>query len=210
MAYEKRVALAGSHREAVAGAAPLRPVDNNDVISVTMVLRRRARIESPESFAFSSADAVAHHSREEFGMAHGGLAADIAAIEAFAHEYGLTVTQSSQARRSVVLSGTAENMQQAFGVSLHHFSSQHGAYRGRTGPVMIPEELQPVVMAVLGLDNRPVAKPHLRMHGLEPHAAQPAGSLSPVQVAKLYNFPANLSGAGQTIAIVELLSLIHI
>jgi kumamolisin len=35
-------------------------------------------------------------------------------------------------------------------------------------------------------------------------AAQPAGSLSPVQVGKLYHFPTNVTGAGQTIAIIEL------
>jgi kumamolisin len=202
MAYEKRVALAGSHRQAVAGASPVRPVDNNEVISVTVVLRRRARVESAKAFAFSVADTVTHHSREEFGMAHGASASDVAAIEAYAHEYGLTVSHSSQARRSVVLSGTAENMQQCFGVSLHHFSSQQGAYRGRTGPVMIPEELQQTVTAVLGLDNRPVAKPHIRVH---PEAqAAVAASLSPVQVGKLYHFPANVTGAGQTIAIIEL------
>jgi kumamolisin len=201
MAFEKKVALAGSHREAVAGASQLRPVDNNEVISATLILRRRSKIESSESYAFSGRDAT-HHTREEFGAAHGAAAKDIAAIEAFAHEYGLTVSQSSQARRSVVLSGTAGNMQEAFGVSLHHFSSQLGAYRGRTGPIMIPGELQHVVTAVLGLDNRPVAKPHLRMHaGAQ---AAPAGSLSPVQVGKAYNFPASVTGAGQTIAIIEL------
>jgi len=39
-------------------------------------------------------------------------------VEAFAPERGLTVTQSSQARRAVTVSGTAEHMQQAFGVQL--------------------------------------------------------------------------------------------
>ena len=200
MAFEKKVALAGSHRDAVAGASPVRPVDSNEVISATVILRRRSRVESPESFASTGED-VKHHTREEFNAAHGAAASDIAAIEAFAHEYGLTVSQSSQGRRSVVLSGTAENMQQCFGVSLHHFTSHVGTYRGRTGPVMIPEELQPIVTAVLGLDNRPIAKPHVRMHAA---AAQPPASLSPVQVAKAYNFPATVTGAGQTIGIIEL------
>jgi kumamolisin len=200
MAFEKRVALAGSHREAIAGASRLGPVDNNEIVSVTVILRRRSQIESPESFALTGLDAT-HHTREEFGAAHGASAADIAAIEAFAHEYELTVSQSSQSRRSVVLAGTAENMQRCFGVSLHHFKSHLGTYRGRTGSIMVPEEWQHIVTAVLGLDDRPVAKPHLRMHA---GAAQPAGSLSPVQVGKLYHFPANVTGAGQTIAIIEL------
>jgi kumamolisin len=59
--------------------------------------------------------------------------------------------------------------------------------------------LQGVVTAVLGLDNRPAAKPHLRMA----HAAAAAG-LSPALVAQMYNFPPGARGAGQTIGIIEL------
>jgi kumamolisin len=132
-------------------------------------------------------------------MVHGAQPADIAAVEAFAHEYGLTVTTSSQARRSVVLSGPAENMQQAFGVTLHHYTSPRGDYRGRTGPVMVPEEISPIVAAVLGLDNRPIAKPHVRLR-----PAQQSGAFTPVEVGKLYDFPTGGNGAGQTIGIIEL------
>jgi kumamolisin len=198
MPFEKKVALAGSHREPVKGARPSRPVADNEIISATMVLRRRTRIESPESFAFSGPHARKHHTREEFGVLHGADSADIRAVEAFAHEYGLTVTQSSQARRSVVLSGPAESIQPAFGVTLHHYTSPAGTYRGRTGPVMVPEEIADMVTAVLGLDNRPVARPHLRQ------SAPPAGSLTAVEVGQLYNFPGNENGSGQTIGIIEL------
>jgi kumamolisin len=199
MAFEKRVALAGSHRDAVKGATQSRPIAKNEIISATVVLRRRSRVEPLESYAFSDPRTVRRHTREEFGVAHGAHPADIRVIEAFAHEYGLTVVQSSTARRSVVLSGTAENMQRAFGVTLHHYESPKGGYRGRTGPVMVPEELEHVVTAVLGLDNRPVAKPHVRIN-----AAQPAESLAPAEVGKLYDFPTSATGAGQTIGILEL------
>jgi len=199
MAFETKIALAGSHRDSVAGASVARPIDNNEVVHATLVLRRRTQIGAAESFAYSGPQAGPHHSREEYGLVHGAAPADIAVIEAFAHEYGLTVTERSQARRSVVLSGTAENMQRAFGTKLSNYDSPRGRYRGRTGPVMVPEELQPILTAVLGLDNRPVAKPHLRIH-----AAQPPGSLTPVQVAQLYHFPTGVNGAGQTIGIIEL------
>jgi kumamolisin len=199
MAFEKKIALAGSHREPVAGASIARAVDNNEIVTVTVVLRRRTPTAALESFAFSDPQSVTHHTREEYGLIHGAAPADIAVIEAFAHEFGLTVVERSQARRSVVLSGTAENMQRAFGTTLATYNSPRGAYRGRTGSIMIPQELQSIVTAVLGLDNRPIAKPHLRIH-----AAQPAGSLTPVQVAKLYKFPAGVTGAGQTIGIIEL------
>jgi len=199
MAFEKKIALAGSDRKPATGASVGRPVDNHEVVHVTLVLRRRTQTAKLESFAFSSPQQINHHSREEYGLIHGASPADIAVVEAFAHEYGLTVTERSQARRTVVLSGTAENMQLAFDTKLAHYDSPRGSYRGRTGSIMIAEELQPIVAAVLGLDNRPIAKPHLRIH-----AAQPPGSLTPVQVAKLYNFPTGANGAGQTIGIIEL------
>jgi len=199
MAFENKVALAGSHREPMAGASVVRPVDNNEVVHATLVLRRRTQTNAPQAFAYSSPRTIRHHSRLEYGVIHGAAPADIGTVEAFAHEFGLTVTQRSQARRSVVLSGTAANMQRAFGIKLAYYDSPRGKYRGRTGPVMVPQELRPMLTAVLGLDDRPVAKPHLRIH-----AAQPPGSLTPVQVAQLYNFPTGVSGAGQTIGIIEL------
>jgi len=199
MAFEKKIALAGSAREPVAGASVARPIDNHEVVHATLVLRRRTQTAAAESFAYSGPQTAQRSSREDYGMIHGAAPADIAVIEAFAHEYGLTVTQRSPERRSVVLSGTADNMQRAFETRLARYDSPRGSYRGRTGPVMVPEELQPLLTAVLGLDNRPIAKPHLRMH-----AAQPPGSLTAVQVAQLYNFPTGVNGAGQTIGIIEL------
>ena len=199
MAFEKKVVLVGSHREAVKGARQSRAVDRNEVIGATVVLRRRTKVESPERFAFSHLHPVRHHTREEFGVLHGAAPADIAVIEAFAHEHGLTVTQTSPARRSVVLSGTAANVQQAFGITLHHYTGPAGNYRGRTGSIMIPQELEEMVVAVLGLDNRPIARPHVRIH-----ASQPSGALSPVAVSQLYQFPTVGNGAGQTIGIIEL------
>jgi kumamolisin len=153
-----------------------------------------------EEFGFRDSTTVKYHRREDFAVLHGAEPADIALIEAFAHEYGLTVTERSAGRRSVVLTGTAGNMQKAFGTSLAHYEAPAGAYRGRTGPVTIPANLQDVVTAVLGLDNRPVAKPHSR----RAHAAAAPAGLSPVAVAQMYNFPAGARGAGQTIGIVEL------
>jgi len=61
---------------------------------------------------------------------------------------------------------------------------------------------------VLGLDNRPQARAHFRTHhpAITAHARtqQPAGTFTPVQVAQVYDFPANADGTGQCIAIIEL------
>jgi kumamolisin len=64
------------------------------------------------------------------------------------------------------------------------------------------------VEAVLGLDDRPQAKPHFRLHAKKSAgAAAPAAapiSYSPRQVAQLYQFPLDVNGAGETVGIIEL------
>src|SRR5208283_6201088 len=113
MHSQKRVELVGSHREPVAGATAPRPVDNHEMIQATVVLRRRMHANMPaaEEFAFRQPNSAAYQTRGEFAVLHGADPADIATIEAFAHENGLTVAERSAARRSVVLKGTAANMQ---------------------------------------------------------------------------------------------------
>jgi kumamolisin len=197
------VELAGSHRETVAGASTPRPLDNHEIIQATIVIRRRARTNTPvpEDYAYRHANSRSYHTRDDFAVLHGADAADLACIEAFAHDNGLTVSEKSAARRSVVVKGTAENMQMAFGTTLTHYDTPAGGYRGRQGSLTIPADLQGIVTAVLGLDTRPVAKPHVRRANA---AAQASGGLTPAQVAKAYSFPTGVTGAGQTIGIIEL------
>ena len=73
-------------------------------------------------------------------------------------------------------------------------------HRYREGPLYVPAALDGVVTAVLGLDTRPSARPHFR-----PRAAAAQGtSYPPNQVADIYQFPSGTTGAGQTIAVIEL------
>jgi len=107
-----------------------------------------------------------------------------------------------------VLSGTVAQFNDAFGVDLQQFEHAAGSYRGRTGAIHLPDELHGVVTAVLGLDNRPQARPHFRTrptHGnVQWHAAAAAAaSFTPTQLAALYGFPAS-TGQGECIAIIEL------
>ena len=63
--------------------------------------------------------------------------------------------------------------------------------------ISIPDELEGMILAVLGLDNRPQAQPHIRQHAAAPmYTAQ--------QVAALYNFPTDVHGEGQCVAVIEL------
>ena len=198
MNFEKRIHLAGSERTPVPGSTHVGPVNSTDHVQVTVILHR-----STTGVGAPPTDQISH---EEFGKVHGADPADIQMVEEFAHEYELTVIESSAAKRSVVLSGTAQQMERAFdaAMALYELPGQKFKYRGRTGTLSLPEALHGKVMAVLGMDCRPVAKPHFRINAHAPSANPPAGTFTPPQVAALYNFPAGLTGAGQTIGIIEL------
>ena len=132
----------------------------------------------------------------------------MAAVKKFAGAHGLAVVQEHAGRRTVVLSGTVAQFNAAFGVDLQRFEHPGGSYRGRVGAVHLPDELHDAVEAVLGLDNRPVAKPHFRTRpspgNVHWHAnAGGATSFTPLQIASLYDFPSG-TGQGECVAIIEL------
>jgi kumamolisin len=101
----------------------------------------------------------------------------------------------------MVLSGTVAQFNQAFAVDLRRFQHPGGAYRGRIGPIQLPEELTGVVEAVLGLDNRPQARTQFRIR--PPSAGAAPAAFTPPQVAALYDYPTG-GGEGQCIGLIEL------
>jgi kumamolisin len=144
-------------------------------------------------------------SRTEFKRRHSGDPDAIKKVKAFAREFNLKVVDdpTRAVRRTVQLTGTAAEIQKAFGVVLEQKAIDGAQFRVREGGIHLPESLTGLVEAVLGLDNRPQAQPHFRL--LKPHAGAAApSSYTPPQVAEAYKFPANSSGAGETIGIIEL------
>jgi kumamolisin len=119
-------------------------------------------------------------------------------VSAFMQSQGLTVTSSDSARRALLVAGTLEQLQRVFGVTLQRYDDGTHQFNGREGWIMLPESLHDDVVAVLGLDKRPQARPQIRF------ATEAATSYTPPQVAALYAFPSNVTGAGQTIAFIEL------
>jgi kumamolisin len=205
---KKPLALAGSERAPLAGAREIGPANPNEKVDVTIRLRSRAGkkpIVNAEAFTKPIAKRTIL-SRKEFEQQHGADPASIARVEAFAREHKLTVKEKSAGRRTVILSGTVAAMNSAFGVELKQFEHPSGRYRGRTGPVHIPTELQDVIEGVFGLDNRPQAKPHFRRRHARAGARAQAASLSytPTQVAALYDYPTGVDGTGECIALIEL------
>ena len=82
--------------------------------------------------------------------------------------YGLTVTETHLESRRLKVSGTIAAMQAAFGTTLTAVTSPHPdgsgdvQHRYRTGSLSVPAQLSGIITAVLGLDDRPQARPQFR------------------------------------------------
>ena len=147
---KKRVTLTGSERAVLHGARLLGPADPQERIEVTLLLKP---ISSAAPAALEQAGNAPPHerqhlSREEFESTHGADPNDVAKIDAFAHEHGLDVVETNLAARTVVLSGTAQALSEAFTVTLQMYDHPTGTYRGRTGGVEIPGELEGIIQGV--------------------------------------------------------------
>lgn len=192
-AQQKRIPVQGSARKAFdpqrVGEFPSRAADG-ELITVSILMAPKEPI-----------DPTARLTRAQFAERHCADSSAEQTVRAFAEEYGFSVeTPKERGRRTMQLSGSRAAMERAFGVTLQSYGAEGGTLRLREGEIMLPEELAPHVIAVLGLDNRPQAKPHFRV------ATPRAGNVSytPVQVAQMYGFPSKASAANQTIALLEL------
>jgi kumamolisin len=195
------------------GAQDVGPVDPSQRIEVSVLVRRASASAKSSAFAKMAAQLPRDRkylTREEFARQHGAAKSDMEKVAEFAKQYGLQVSSEDAATRTVKLSGTIQQFQDAFAANLRRYQHESGDFRCRTGTLTVPADLAPIIEGVFGLDNRPQAKTHFRLRknpassapNVRPNAANV--SYSPLQVAQAYDFPSGVTGAGQTIAVVEL------
>ncbi len=203
-ATQNRVSMQSSSRAVPAGAERMGPANANEIMEVTVRLRRGSEPGEFPTDAELGAGLPASRTyltREEFAAKHGARASDVAAIRAFADANGLQVASVSIARRTVMLSGTVASFSAAFGTKLEHYSFHGKTCRCRSGALEIPAELAPIIEGVFGMDTRPQAHTHFRRR----RRAKAADiSFTALQVAQAYDFPAGADGTGEAIALVEL------
>jgi kumamolisin len=177
------------------GASVAVPADME--IEVTLVLRRRTELPDPAGATPIRA--------AEFALNYGADPADVDLVTATVTALGGQVVSVRAAARTVRVAGTAAVLSRMFGTSLELVTSREASgaeitHRIATNRLSVPAVLDGIVTAVLGLDDRPQARPRFRL-------ADPAAvstSYTPPQLAGIYRFPEGSDGAGHTIAIIEL------
>lgn len=196
--------LAGSERSLPLHARRVRPVDPQMPVTVSVYLRDPAPPSLAGTLMMYASHPGAQVSRAEYIARHSARPRDIRKVERFARRHHLVVDEVDRAMRRIVLSGTSGNMMAAFLTDLHHYDHQGRNFRGRAGYLHVPDELAVIIEGVFGLDDRQQARAHIRYGRIESAASPRPAGYTPPQLAGLYNFPGELDGRGQCIALIEL------
>jgi kumamolisin len=193
----QRCPLPGSERPPAPSASPAAPIDPSQEISITIVLRRRNELP---------AEAMASPiPREQFTAEFGADPADVERVTGTLVRNGIRIDQVDPGSRRIRATGPADALSQLFGTRLEQLTSpapsgEQVSHRHRTGELTVPAELDGVVTAVLGLDDRPQTRANFRVA----HPRAVSASFTPPQLGAIYSFPPDTDGTGQTIAIIEL------
>jgi kumamolisin len=223
------IEIAGSHRTAPTGARKVGRPDLGQVIEVTLRLRRgcqeglwNERVATTNISHFSKRS---YFDRRELAEHISTPHNDIAEVMSFAVTHNLRVVRPSTDPREVRLCGTITDLEVAFGITLTMFELDDGRrFRGREAAVMIPAALSGIVTGVFGFDERPFRRhPMLGAWARQvksPKTARAVGSVAARPAALIpeegvavddimhaYNFPTDLDGSGQCIALIELNSV---
>ena len=209
LAEQPRSVLPGSEKAPAENAVHVKATPAKAKVTVSLILKRKEPLQINRRGG--RAAGPVRVTRAAYKQHHTADPAALKQVAAFAKEFNLKVEADPTAatRRTVQLTGAASDIQKAFGVELNQKIIDGQEFRVREGSILLPQALTGLVVAVLGLDNRPQASPHFRIKKPKSAAehAEAVGeplSYSPPQVAQAYQFPAKASGAGQTIGIIEL------
>ena len=204
--FSKHVLLPGTERPAPK-AKKMAKIDKAELINITVKLRPKEPL--PDLLNPQVYEQFTPLSHETFARQYGPSEADTDIVKAFAHSAGLSIVKTEPNKRTLELRGTISQMEKAFKTSLANYKDAEGCiFRGRKGSIKIPAELEGIVQGIFGLDNRKVADPKFKVltkgKSKKPVKKVTSSAYYPTDIARLYNFPSNVTGKNQNIAIIEL------
>jgi len=186
------------------------PADATQRIDVTIKLRRKTEKGLPSHAQFIAGKRARGITRQILAERYGAARKDADLVQAWARQFGLSVSRVELGIRRMNLVGTVAAMSRAFGVKLSMFKHTRTGveFRCPEADIRIPQALSGIITGVFGLNNmpvvvrRPVRVPAPQAQAQKDPKQTFPGSFYPNEVSKLYNFPPT-QGAGQRVAIFE-------
>ncbi len=178
-----------------------------ELIELTVVLRPRPDVGLPDPAVLGATPIAAREHLEGGRLAdlRSAHPAELEAVAAWATREGLEVREASAARRVLRLAGSPERLAALFSLTI---DAPEGAPVVLRGTPRLPGDLHRAIVAVLGTDPRPWARPHFRPLPLPdpsvPLAQAAPLSYSPVTLGELYQFPPSAPGSAGCVGLLEL------
>ena len=223
VATPQMVPLAGSQRPVARGAKLLRKSDPNQQIKVSIYARRNPNRKAKTLPSVDELNAALpgkrhYFTNDEFNEVYGADPTDLKKIEAWAKACNLKVLEASVPKRRVLVEGSIDDISKAFAVQLNDYEHpKTGLFRGREGEIQLPADVHDLIEGVFGLDTRHVGHSRRRSSSVKPvrwdslqsaatstraNLATPwPGTFFPPEVAQLYDYPRDLDGGEQNVAI---------
>lgn len=154
----------GTARAQIEGSAPTHPpaarrlesVSPETPVVASIILQRRSAENDIAKQLFSPN--FQPLAREDAASQLGADPIDLGVVEAFVQQNGLSVQSADAVTRTVKVEGVAADIERAFGVRLSWYEGPDGQrYMSYDGPITVPEDVSQSIVAITGLDNRPIA-----------------------------------------------------
>ncbi len=205
-AAEPRLALPHSAAPAAAlrGARALGqlPAGQTLTLALTLPLRNQSGLDALVKAQYTPGDPLYHHflTRDQFTAQFGPTEADYETAAQWAQSQGLTITGTSATRTLLNVSGSAAQVQTAFGVTMNRYRLPSGRTAYAASAASLPFSVAGCISGVVGLNNLAQMRPSLlkrsgAVHpsaGLRPNALSgtfgygPLGFLAPNDVKYAY------------------------
>ncbi|MET9076485.1 S53 family peptidase [Streptomyces sp. NPDC004232] len=157
-----------------------------------------ARVSDPHSASYGH-----YLTKGQFAARFGRTDAEVEQLRHYLRSQGVTVGTVHSGNLLVDASGTAAQLEKAFGTKLSTWkdaTSGRSFYANDTAPTL-PSSIASIVSDVAGLNNR------LQLHRQAPSTVRPhngpGGGYTPAQLKGGYNVSGTYTGSGQKIALLE-------
>ena len=200
------------------------PAQENVSLALTLPLRNEAQLDALLQRLYDPNDALYGQflTSAQFVARFAPTQADYDAVAAYARAQGLTVTGTHPNRLVLDVVGTAQTVENAFGLKLKQYRLPEGrVFRAPDSNPAIPAALAGKLQGVVGLDTATVWHPHNIRKTIDPLAflnqpvdlsfhpnvtgSGPNGGLSPSDIKTAYNLNSvTQNGSGQTLGLFEL------
>ncbi|WP_330309616.1 MULTISPECIES: protease pro-enzyme activation domain-containing protein [unclassified Streptomyces] len=157
-----------------------------------------AKVSNPRSSSYGH-----YLTKRQFAARFGRTDAEIKQLKDYLRAQGLTVTAVHTGNLLVDASGTAAQLEKAFGTKLSTWkdaASGRSFYANDTAPTL-PTAIASLVSDVAGLNNR--AQLHHQSASTVAPRNGPGGGYTPAQLKGGYNVSGTYTGSGQKIALIE-------